>query len=143
MKITEEISNIKSANNDIKEVRHNDVVVWGGGELIVKITFFDRRKNELQVNEVFVYSDDPKDKENKFKSGETRDIKPILKNGENYIKVKTTGGVMQSSLIIKEKNGNWQKSIINKDDFVIGITVFDVELTNASNNKEYIIEFNK
>lgn len=140
IKITEEISNIKSANNDIKEVRYNDDVVWGDSEVIVKITFFDRRNLPVIPNAVYVYSDNPG---LAFKSKETRDIKAISNNGKNYIKVKSTGSVMSSSLIIKEKNGSWQKTLINRDDFIFDDKIFEVELINASNNKEYIIEFIK
>lgn len=144
IKITDNISDIKSTNNEIKEVRHNDVVVWGGGELIVKITFFDRRSEyQAAANAVYVYADDFKKSGSNFKTGETRDIKPAVKNGKNYIIIRTTGGVMQSSLIIKEKYGNWKKEIIKRDEFIIGDTDFEIELVNASNNKEYIIEFRK
>lgn len=146
IKIIDNISDIKSTNSEIKEVRYNDTVVWGGGELIVKITFFDRRsESQANANSVYVFTGDPKkvDYYGYFKSGETRDIKPDVKNGKNYIIVRTTGGVMQSSLIIKEKNGNWQKEIIKRDEFIIGETDFEIELANVSNNKEYIIEFNR
>lgn len=146
MKIAQEISNIKSTNSEIKEVRYNDTVVWSGGELIVKITFYERRsQSQASANSVYVFTGDPKkvDYYEYFKSGETRDIKPAVKNGKNYIIVRTTGGIMQSSLIIKEKYGNWQKEIIKRDEFIIGNTDFEIELVNASNNKEYIIEFSK
>lgn len=140
IKITDNISDIKNTNNEIKEVRYNDMVVWGGGELIVKITFFDRRNFTIVPNAVYVYSDNPG---LAFKSKETRDIKTISKNGKNYINIKIAGITMSSFLIIKEKIGNWQKTLINKDDFLLDDKIFEVELVNASNNKEYIIEFNK
>lgn len=143
MKITDKISDIKNANHDIKEVRHTDIVVWGNSEVIVKITFSDIRNLSFLPNSVYVYSDDPKNKGWQFKNGETRDIKPVLKSGKNYIKVETTGGIMNSSLIIKEKNGNWEKSLVTKDEIITNNTVFEVELANVSNNKEYIIEFSK
>ncbi len=139
MKIAEEISNIKSANNDIKEVRHNDIVVWGDSEIIVKITFFDRRNLNVNPNAIYVYSDNPG---LAFKSKEIRDIKTISKNGKNYINIKTTGSIFNSLLIIKEKDGNWKKTLISKDDFIFDDKVFEVELVNVSNNKEYILEFN-
>lgn len=137
MKIAEEISDIKNANNDIKEVRHNDIVVWGGGEIIVKITFFDRRNISVNPNAVYVYSDNPG---LAFKPKETRGIKTMSKNGKNYINIEITGSIFNSLFIIKEKDGNWQKTLINKDDFIFYGKIFEVELVNASNNKEYIIE---
>ena len=143
IKITGNIYDIKSTNNEIKEVRYNDDVVWGDSEVIVKITFSDIRNLNFRPNSVYVYLDDPKNKGLQFKQGETRDIKPVLKNGKNYIKIETTGAIMNSSLIIKEKNGSWQKSLVTKDEIIINNTVFEIELVNASNNKEYIIEFNK
>ncbi len=140
IKISNEIEKIKNLNSEIKEVRYNDKILWGNEDITIKITYFNKKSGYLaQLNSVFIYTDKYKYSE-RLNSGDYRILKPLDKNGKKYVKIKAWGGFVNASLIIREKNGSWSKSLINKDEIVTNEPTFEVEIVNAADKKEYIVE---